>query len=140
MPDFPGRCLCGRIRFEIRGQVGPFAYCHCTSCRRASGTAFTANAPVREVDLKWLSGRDEIGEFESSPGKFRAFCRGCGSPIYARRVSAAGWLSMRLGLIDDELASSATAHFNVSEKARWFNVTDDLPQFDFDTTESPVER
>jgi len=135
-----GRCLCGRVRFEIQGQMGPFAYCHCTSCRRASGTAFAANAPVRDADLKWLSGREEIGEYESSAGKFRAFCRGCGSPIYARHESAPEWLSIRLGLIDGDLPREATAHFNVSEKASWYRLTDDLPQYADDTTESPIER
>ena len=137
---FSGECLCGRVRFEIRGEIGPFAYCHCTSCQRASGTAFAANAAVREVDLKWLSGRDDIVEYESSAGKFRAFCRGCGSPIYARLVAAPDWFSIRLGLIDDDLAHTATAHFNVSEKAAWFTVTDDLPQYEGDTMESPIER
>ncbi len=138
--EFSGRCLCGRVRFEIRGEIGAFAYCHCTSCRRASGTAFAANGPVREADLEWLSGRDEIGEYESSSGKFRAFCRGCGSPIYARQAGAPGWFSIRLGLIDDDLANRATAHFNVSEKAAWYSVTDDLPQYAGDTTASQVER
>jgi hypothetical protein len=137
--EFSGRCLCGRVQFEIRGEIGEFAYCHCTSCRRASGTAFAANAPVRAAHLRWLSGRDEIAEFESSQGKFRAFCRGCGSPIYARHTSAPEWFSIRLGLIDDALASRATAHFNVSEKANWFDVTDNLPQYADDTTTSRVE-
>ena len=87
-----------------------------------------------------MSGHDEIGEYESSAGKFRAFCRGCGSPIYARRVANPGWFSIRLGLIDDELVHTATAHYNVSEKATWFCLTDDLPQYEGDTTESPVDR
>ena len=135
---FSGACLCGQVRFEIHGEIGPFAYCHCTSCRRASGTAFAANGPVRKADLKWLSGRDGIGEYESSAGKFRAFCRGCGSPIYARHQTRPDWFSFRLGLIDEDLPHAATAHFNVSEKASWHSVTDDLPQYADDTTESPV--
>ena len=130
-----GRCLCGAVRFEIRGDLGPFAYCHCTSCRRASGSAFAANSPVRVEQVSWPAGRDSIGEFESSPGKFRAFCRGCGSPIYARRVAAPELLSMRLGLIAEDPGQRAQAHFNVSEKAAWYPVTDDLPQHTGDTPE-----
>ncbi len=136
---FLGRCLCGLVRFEIRGEIGPFAYCHCTSCRRSSGTAFAANGPVRKSDLHWLSGHGQIGEFESSPGKFRAFCRGCGSPIYARLVADPDWFSVRLGLLDDAVPHTATAHFNVSEKANWHSVTDGLPQYSDDTTDSLID-
>ncbi len=132
-----GRCLCGAVRFEIHGELGPFAYCHCTSCRRASGSAFAANGPVSAEDVTWPAGRESIAEYESSPGKFRAFCRGCGSPIYARRVTAPGRLSIRLGLIDEDPGHRAQAHFNVSEKAPWVPVTDGLPQHAGDTPEEP---
>jgi len=135
---FSGRCLCGKVRFEIDGEIGPFAYCHCTSCRRASGSAFAANAPVRERDLSWPAGRDSIGEYESSPGKLRAFCRGCGSPIYARHAAAPGFYSIRLGLIDADPLQRATAHFNVSEKAAWYAIRDELPQYADDTPNSLV--
>jgi hypothetical protein len=128
-----GRCLCGDVRFAIRGELGRFAYCHCTSCRRASGSAFAANSPVRTAQVEWTSGRGAIREFESSPGKFRAFCGRCGSPIYARRVAAPEWLSIRLGLIDADPGHRARAHFNVGEKAAWFPITDPLPQHPGDT-------
>ncbi|MCP4007249.1 MAG: GFA family protein [bacterium] len=131
-PMFTGRCLCGAIRYEIDAELGPFAYCHCTSCRRASGTAFTANTPVRAQNLHLRSERNSLGEYESSAGKFRAFCRVCGSPIYARHTSLPDWLSMRLGLIDQDPVHRSSAHFNVAEKAKWFEVSDGLPQYDGD--------
>jgi hypothetical protein len=135
---FTGRCLCGAVHFEIHGTLGRFAYCHCTSCRRASGSAFTANAPVLAAEVKWTSGRESIREYESSPGKFRAFCSRCGSPIYARLVAQPEWLSIRLGLIDADPGHRAQAHFNVASKAAWFTVSDDLPQYPGDTeTDSP---
>lgn len=130
---FNGRCLCGTVCFEIQGGLGPFAYCHCTSCRRASGSAFAANAPVPVGDLKWTAGRESIREYESSPGKFRAFCRHCGAPVYARLVAQPYWVSIRLGLIDADPGHRARAHFNVASKAPWFTVTDDLPQYPGDT-------
>jgi hypothetical protein len=130
---FTGRCLCGGVRFELDGELGPFAYCHCTSCRRASGTAFAANSPVLVAEEKWPSGRESIREYESSPGKFRAFCGRCGSPIYARLAAQPDWLYIRLGLIDADPGHRAYAHFNVASKAAWFTVADDLPQYSGDT-------
>lgn len=131
-----GRCLCGKVHFEIDGRLGETAFCHCTSCRRASGSAFAVNAPVRADRVTWRSGRESITEYESSPGKLRAFCRVCGSPIYARRPSEPAWLSIRLGLFDQDPQVRPRAHFNVGEKAPWFTPTDDLPQYPGDTTDT----
>ncbi len=122
-------CLCGRVRIEITGKLGPVVYCHCSRCRKASGTAFTANADVRRKYWTFVSGHDLIREFESSPGVFLAFCSGCGSPVYSRRPDAPDMLRLRLGLLNDDPERRALAHFWVGSKAPWFEITDALPQF-----------
>jgi len=124
-----GRCLCGDVRFALHGKVGPLVYCHCTECRRASGTAFAANASVRARYLEWLSGREGIVEYESSPGKLRAFCGRCGSPVYSRMPADPDTFRIRLGLLDGDPERRSLAHFWVSEKAPWFEIRDDLPQY-----------
>ena len=78
-----GRCQCEGVRFSISGKLGPAGFCHCKQCRRANGSAFASNAPVRTQYFKVNQGDDLIREFESSPNKFRAFCSRCGSPIYS---------------------------------------------------------
>jgi len=128
-----GRCLCGKITFEIDGKLGDTAFCHCQSCRRASGSAFAVNSTFRETAMKWLTGREFVAEYESSPGKLRAFCRNCGSPIYARHLEHPKWLSIRLGLLEGDPGIRPRAHFNVGSKAPWFTITDDLPQYKGDT-------
>ncbi len=124
-----GRCMCGDVRFEVHGKPGPVAYCHCKTCQRANGAAFAANAPVRAHYLKWLSGREAIREYESSPGKLRAFCARCGSPIYSRRGDDSETFRIRLGTLDGDPGRRAFAHFWVSEKAPWFEICDELPQY-----------
>src|SRR5262245_21373228 len=132
-PVLVGRCMCGEVRCEVHGKPGPVAYCHCQTCRRANGTAFAANAPVRARYWKCIAGRDAIREYESSPGKFRAFCSRCGSPVYSRRTDDPETLRMRLGTVDGDPKRRAFAHFWVSEKAPWFEICDDLPQYPADT-------
>ncbi len=124
-----GRCLCGTVRFELHGRLGPLAYCHCSMCQRASGSAFGANAPIRSQYLKWGAGREAIAEYESSPGKFRAFCSKCGSPIYSRHAAEPDSFRIRLGTLDGDPERRALAHFWVSSKASWFDITDDLPRY-----------
>ncbi len=104
-------------------------YCHCSTCQRANGSAFGANAPIRSRYLKWVSGRDSIREYESSPGKFRAFCPRCGSPIYSRRVDDPDSFRIRLGTVDGDPERRSRAHFWVSSRAPWFEISDDLAQY-----------
>jgi hypothetical protein len=122
-------CLCGGVRIEISGKLGPVVYCHCSRCRKASGTAFAANADVRRKYWKFVSGEDIIRELESSPGVFRAFCSCCGSPIYSRRSATPDVLRLRLGILNEDPERRSLAHFHVGSKAAWFEIADDLPQF-----------
>jgi hypothetical protein len=123
------RCLCGVVSFEITGRLGSAGYCHCSQCRRATGSAFAANAEVRTKYVRWVSGRESVTEYESSPGKFRAFCSHCGSPMYSRTTSDATTMRVRLGTLNEDPGRRALAHVWVSSKAPWFDITDDLPQF-----------
>ena len=80
-----GGCLCGGVRFEIARAVGPFELCHCSRCRKASGSAFVAGLGVRTEDFRLVAGRELIAAYEAPilehPPAYRtAFCTRCGSP------------------------------------------------------------
>jgi hypothetical protein len=124
-----GSCLCQDVRYEIRGDIGDFGYCHCTSCRKASGSAHAANAPVDRASFVLLSGADSLREYESSPGKFRVFCARCGSPVFAHLREHPDVIRVRLGTLDTPLGKTPTAHTWVSDKADWEPISDSLPQF-----------
>jgi hypothetical protein len=57
-----GRCLCGGVRFEINGRLGPVIYCHCSMCRRATGSSCATNASVRTENHRILKGQELIKE------------------------------------------------------------------------------
>jgi hypothetical protein len=125
-----GTCLCSRVRYEIDGKIGPVAHCHCVTCRKAQGGAFCTNAPVRRKYFRLLSGADCVAEFESSPGKKRCFCRHCGSPLWSRRDADPDTIRIRLGLLNSDPERRPLAHVWLSEKAPWYEITDDLPRSD----------
>jgi hypothetical protein len=127
---FRGSCLCRSVRYELSAEPGAFGYCHCTSCRKASGSAHAANAPVDRADLHLLSGKEFIREFESSPGKFRAFCTNCGSPLYGYLSSMPEVIRIRLGSLDTPFMKQPQAHTWVSDKAPWEPIDDKIPQFE----------
>lgn len=126
-----GSCLCRNVRYEIDGPLSDFGHCHCQSCRKASGSAFGANAGVDRAAFRLLSGADSLREFESSPGKVRVFCMTCGSPIYAYLRKSADVLRIRLGSLDTPLDARARAHTFVSDKADWedLDAFSGLPRF-----------
>jgi hypothetical protein len=128
-PTYRGSCLCKAIAYEVSGELGDFGYCHCTSCRKASGSAHAANAPVDRARFRFLQGAEHLREYESSPGKYRAFCPTCGSPIYARVDKRPDVLRLRLGSLDTPFHKRARAHTFVSDKAPWHDIADALPQF-----------
>ncbi len=123
-----GRCHCGRVTYEVDGKLGVVTYCHCETCRRVQGGAFVVGAPARRKYFRLVTGADAITEYESSPGKYRGFCKVCGSPIWSRRVAEPETLRLRLGAIDGDPGRRPAAHIFVGEKAPWFEITDDLPR------------
>ncbi|HVM99386.1 MAG TPA: GFA family protein [Caulobacteraceae bacterium] len=124
-----GRCLCGAVTYEIAGALAGVQLCHCSQCRRASGSAFAANMPVRAGNFRITAGERTLKAYESSPGKERVFCGACGSPIISRSVAAPGWVRVRAGTLDEPAATSAAFHFHTDSRAGWLPITDDLPRY-----------
>jgi hypothetical protein len=132
--------MCGGVRYEIDGRIGPPGHCHCTTCRKAQGGAFVTNAPVRARYFRVVAGDDLVAGFESSPGKVRSFCRRCGSPLWSRRSDDPETVRIRLGLLDDDPGRRPLGHVWVGEKAPWFEITDDLPRWERGLDEPATPR
>ena len=123
-----GSCLCGNVKYEIRGEFQAAVYCHCSRCRKASGSAFASNAVVATKDFVVVAGKESLKTFSTPAGVHRQFCSNCGSPIISYRDSVPELVRVRMGTIDTPLARGAEAHIFVGSKAAWFEILDDLPQ------------
>lgn len=123
-----GSCLCGAIRYEIRGVPLMMYYCHCSTCRKATGSAFATNMLVQSADFVVVAGRELLSAYESSPNKHRHFCSACGSPIYSQAEATKQMVSVRCGTLDTELTMRPSVHTYAAEKAEWYEISDELPQ------------
>ena len=123
-----GSCLCGAVRYELRGDPLMMYYCHCGTCQKATGSAFATNVIVRADDFVVVSGREALSAFESSPGKHRCFCSTCGSPIYSQAEQTKHVVSVRCGTLESDPVVRPAAHSWVGSKAPWFEICDALPQ------------
>ncbi|MBC7956779.1 MAG: GFA family protein [Cytophagales bacterium] len=128
--SYTANCLCSGVTFRITGELQPIQVCHCMQCRKAQGTVFATNMPVDRTAFQLDSGAELLTEYESSPGKKRAFCSRCGSPVYSRRDDLPQVLRIRAGLINEPLPVRAAAHFYVADKANWWTIDDTLPQYE----------
>jgi len=122
-----GSCLCGKVKYGISGTVGDIVHCHCKTCRKAHGSAFSSVAAVSNVDFKLLC-TENLGCFESSPGKNRYFCSNCGTQIYAKR-DGADHVVLRLGSLDDDPKSKEKSHIWIAQKATWYSTKSSLPEY-----------
>lgn len=123
-----GSCLCGQVKYELRGQPQVMYYCHCSMCRKATGSSFATNMLVREEDFVVTAGSSLIKAFQSSPGENRHFCSECGSPIYSKAQAREGTISVRCGTLDDDPGLRPSEHLYVASKATWFELHDRLLQ------------
>jgi hypothetical protein len=123
-----GSCLCGTVKYEVRGDLGTAVYCHCSRCRKASGSAFGSNAVVAVKDFAVVKGEDSLKTFSTPQGVHRMFCANCGSPIISRRDSLPDVLRLRLGTLDTAVPAAPSAHIFVASKAEWWEIRDQLPQ------------
>jgi len=123
-----GSCLCGEVKYEISGEMGPITHCHCPTCQKAHATAFSSVSSVQLDDLKFTAGGKLLKFFESSPGKKRYFCSNCGSQIYAKREDQNHYI-FRMGTIDGDPGIRPAQHIFTRHKAPWYCLHDDIPEF-----------
>ncbi|MEM8696969.1 MAG: GFA family protein [Pseudomonadota bacterium] len=126
-----GSCLCGSVAFEITGKIGPVGQCHCSKCRKVSGTDGNAVFYTAYDSFRWVSGEEDIRRYEvpSGDGWSSTFCPTCGSPAPHTNTDRKIYF-VPAGLLDDDIAHSGyAAHIFVGSKASWVEITDDAPQY-----------
>ncbi len=127
---YQGSCLCGSVKFEIADAIDSIIHCHCSLCRKSSGTAFATNGFVRTADFTVTEGQSELSAFESRPGRERYFCSKCGSPIYSSNIQDPDRIRIRLGVVDSDVVERPISHNFVSSKADWEDLDAELPRYD----------
>lgn len=127
---YSGSCLCGGIRYEIHGEIGEIIQCHCQRCRKASGTAYTTNAPVKVSEFKIIQGEHLLKKFQSSATIQRCFCGECSSAIMSIRTETPDYYRLRIGTLDTPIHHKPAMHIFVADKAEWDTICDDVPQYD----------
>ncbi len=123
-----GGCLCGAVRFEITGPFLRAGHCHCSRCRRHSGTAVCTQGRVLRGNFRLLSGEHHVRAYGDGGHAVKAFCTTCGSSLFGGTWPEGPEVSIRLGAMDGDPGIRPQTHTFVASRAPWDEITDDLPQ------------
>lgn len=126
---FSGGCLCGAVRFEATCTFSRFFLCHCSYCRKDTGSAHAANLFANDAGFRWLSGEDRVVVF-NLPGTrhTRSFCSCCGSALPT--VHGGGKvLVVPAGSLDSDVPLRPQGHIFMDSRANWDQALQDVPMF-----------
>ena len=124
-----GSCLCGALRYQIDGPFVDMLHCHCSMCRKHHGTPFATWVAAPASGFRWLGETSTLATYQSSERGHRDFCRVCGS--VAPMVDPGTHLVIApAGNLEGDPGIRPTKHMFVGSKAGWYQITDDLPQYE----------
>ena len=122
------KCCCGAVHYVVVDEFLYAANCHCSDCRRATGSAFKPFAGIQRDKLAVTAGEDNLTIFGDEDGN-NTHCRICGSLLYSV-VREGAFVHVAMGTLVDDPSIRPTKHIFVGSKAPWFTITDDLPQYE----------
>ena len=121
-----GTCFCRAVRYEVADAFRYAMNCHCSQCRRATGSAFKPFGGIERDKFTVTKGATTLS-INGAPDGHDAFCTRCGSLLYSV-VRDGAYVHVTYGTLADAPTLRPTAHIYVGSKAPWFTITDDLPQ------------
>jgi len=124
-----GSCLCGQCSFEAQGDLYDVLYCHCSICRKLTGSSFAVYGGVSKDRFNWLCEQSSIKVYQSSKNVSRYFCSTCGALIASIDRKEPDTIYLSAGLLDPDIPVIPEYHQYVASKAHWCEISDDLPQF-----------
>ena len=122
-----GECYCRAVPYNVADAFAYALNCHCSDCRRTTGSAFKPFAGIARDRLSIVNGEKHLMIFGEAAGH-NAHCRRCGSLLYSV-VRDGAFVHVAMGTLVDAPSIRPTAHMFVGSKAPWFTITDDLPQY-----------
>ena len=124
-----GGCGCGAVRFELVAAPRSASYCHCSRCRRRTGTAASPQARVEPGSVRLLSGAGLLRTWAPEGGSQKVFCAACGSALFGRPPGGGEIVSVRLGAFDGDPGIRPQLHQFTADAAVWEPIPDDgLPR------------
>ncbi|MDO8801398.1 GFA family protein [Phenylobacterium sp.] len=123
-----GSCLCGARAYEIEGEIDAVWVCHCSRCRKASGSSGNSILIVPRDRFRWVRGEDHEVTFALPSGYSITRCRTCGAPLPAETDETNIYVTA--GSLDTPLGRGVRTHLFCASRADWDRDEPDVRYFD----------
>ncbi len=120
-----GRCMCGAIRYTVRGPLRAGTVCHCDECRRQTGSFWHATAAYEDT-VEIDDAENQLAWYRSSDHARRGFCKRCGSSLFFD-PDGAERLAISMGSLDKPTGVELARHIFIEEKGDYYEIPDDIP-------------
>ncbi len=125
-----GSCLCQAVSYQFHGPEYVFQYCHCSRCRKVTGSAHASNMFATPEQFSWLQGETLVQRFEPHDSRHFAtcFCKQCGSNL--PWMNKGGTLVIiPAGTLDQDPQVRPSQNIFWDSRAPWYQSSDDLLTF-----------
>lgn len=125
-----GGCLCGAVKYEVTGAPKRFYHCHCSRCRKVSGTGHASNLFLQPAALTWLNGEERVRAFKVPEAKrfTNTFSTDCGSRL-PRQPKDSDMVMIPAGSLDDAAPITPQAHIFSESRVHWSCTDGELPAY-----------
>ena len=127
-----GKCLCGDVQFfsEIRTDPFKIYQCHCSLCKKQSGSSSNSATIIEASHFRWLK-HDTIKNWQKNTGFSSHFCNNYGCPVPNSFADKYYWIPVGLLEFDRNLvAVEVVANFCLSSKSSWHSIDTESNNFD----------
>ena len=124
-----GSCTCGQCSFESSGEMFDVLHCHCSNCRKLTGSVFATYGAVLLDHFQWLCDPASMTEIHTSRDVVRYFCNTCGSMMASTDEKEQNKIYLSVGVLDSGANVKPEYHQYVASKVHWYEIKDELPQF-----------
>jgi hypothetical protein len=124
-----GKCACAKVQYQVSAELIDFSHCHCSICRKIHGAAFASWGGIARDKFTYLSGEDSIKSYAFSENSDSIFCSNCSSTLLVDYKPDKEMLYVAMGAVDGNVNCPPGFHGFVGSKAPWFEISDDLPQY-----------
>lgn len=128
-PVLSGSCLCGAVRFEVRGPFPMLYQCHCSLCRKQGGSVSNTGLIVAAGKFRWLEGEEGIGRWQRTTGFRSWFCSDCGATV-PNPLRDTGFVWVPAGALDDGGPLEIGGQLFLGSKFDWDRPPTDGLQFE----------
>jgi|SRR5579863_6691109 len=130
MPQMVGGCLCGQVRYSANAEPAFIGVCHCTSCQKQSGGAFSIVVAVPQSALS-IQGptKSYAAKGDSGKNNVSKFCSNCGSIILSEPELMPGVAILRAGTLDDTSWVKPTMEIYCDSAQSWVELGGGMKRF-----------